>query len=154
MAADKTPKPKLRVVEDEQVHTPDVLPTGAASPASPASHETPEVRPPVAQGVVRTAQVNVLGQHASADAASNGQTLPLTMQVAAFGGAAAAGSLGGFLAARSLKGSVIGAGVNVTLVGLWGALMGEGRLSTTSRVVYAALGVAAGAGATWLAFRR
>lgn len=149
MAADKTPKPKLRVVEDEQVHTPDVLPTGAASSASPS---VPEVRPPVAQGSVRTVQVNALGQ--APGSTPTVTEIPLTMQVAAFGGAAAAGSLGGFLAARSLKGSVIGAGVNVTLVGLWGALMGEGRLSTTSRIVYAALGVAAGAGATWLAFRR
>jgi hypothetical protein len=143
---DTTPKPKLRVVEDDQVHTPDVLPAGAAS--------EPDVRPPVAQGAIRTAQVNALGQPSANDAPTEGALLPFTAQVAAFGGAAAAGSLGGFLAARSAKGAAIGAGVNVTLIGLWGALMGEGRLSTTSRIVYAALGVAAGAGATWLAFRR
>lgn len=137
-----TAKRNLRVVEDDTVHTPEVL---------PASQGEADVRPPLAQGVVRTTQISAIGEGETAT--TNPELLPVTTQVLAFSGAVGVGGLTGFLAARSLKGATVGAGVNVALLGLYGAVMGEGRLSTTSRIVYAALGVGAAVGAGYLVYR-
>ena len=143
MTAEKpAAKRNLRVVEDDKVHEPEVVKTAAAEP---------DVRPPVAAGSVQTTQINVLGTTEAGVVASD--VLPGGTQVLALPGAVGAGGLTGVRAARSLRGATIGAGTHVALLGLYGALMGEGRLSTTSRIVYAALGVAAAAGTGWMVYR-
>lgn len=68
--------------------------------------------------------------------------------------AGAVGGLIGGLAASSWRGAAIGAGANVSLLGLTASVLGGGRLSTGLRVSYAGLALGAAGLAGWFAWKR
>lgn len=83
-----------------------------------------------------------------------GGTEPSLMHHAfAVAGASVMGSAIGFAAARSGTGAIIGAGVNVGLLGLTAAAFGGDRLSAKTRAMYGGLGVFATVLAGWLSYR-
>lgn len=60
------------------------------------------------------------------------------------------GALTGYLASGTAKGAFIGALVHAALFGLVGAVFGTGRLDSSERVAYGAVGLGAAVGAGYL----
>jgi len=77
----------------------------------------------------------------------------LTHATITLGSAAIGAGIGG-LASGSWRGAGIGALANLSVLGLSGALLGAGRLSTLWRILYGVLALGAGAGAGYLVWRR
>lgn len=133
--------PHLRSVprEDvEEIDAPPAIQMGAVEPEA----GLPE----------RVAPVIGLGNMPSPAAANILNTL--TPHVLATSVTAGTGVAVGWLASGELQGAAIGAGAQLTLLGLAGALFGGGRLPTWLRVTYGVVALGGAATAGYLVWQR
>jgi hypothetical protein len=135
---DRRDQPHLRPVPDVQVvEAPPVIEQVEAPPP-------PQARPPAP----------VIGLGNMPDPTGAGLTPAVTTHLIAVGGTAVTGAGVGLLAAGNLRGAGIGAGVQLTLLGLAGSVFGAGRIPTWMRVVYGVLGLGSAVGAGYLVWTR
>ena len=83
-----------------------------------------------------------------------GSTARLGTHALAVSATGATGAAVGFLASGELRGAVVGAGAQLTLLGLAGALFGAGRMPGWLRITYGVMALGAGATASYLVWTR
>lgn len=127
--------PHLRPVPDiEEIDAPPAIQMGAV--------EQPE----------RVAPVIGLGNMPSPAVA--GALAPLGTHALAIGATGLTGAAVGYLAAGDVQGAAIGAGAQLTLLGLAGAVFGGERMPVWLRIAYGVVGLGAAAGAGYLVWQR
>lgn len=133
-------QPHLRSVPTgttEVIDAPPAIQMGTPEPAAPPQHIAP-----------------VIGLGNMAQPTGAGVLAGVGTHLLAVGATGATGAAVGFLSSGELRGAAIGAGTQLTLLGLAGAIFGGQRMPTWMRVLYGVLALGGAGGAGYLVWTR
>lgn len=82
------------------------------------------------------------------------ETKRMGLHALGFGVVGAGGAATGYLVAGTARGALTGSLVHLGLYGIGGAVLGDGRLTNTERIVYGCLGLGAAVGVGYLWMKR